>query len=191
MADDKHLIEQHTGETVELFKGKFLHAVRDTVRLPDGKLAAREYIRHPGAVMAVPLLEDGRVVLVRQYRHPLRRVMLEFPAGKLDAGEDSLVCARRELLEETGYTAAQWAYAGALHLAIAYSDEKIDVWFARGLAAGQARPDEGEFVEVVTATVPEVLDWCRQGLVTDSKTLAAALWLQNIASGSWKLDWRT
>lgn len=191
MADDKHLIEQDIGRSELVFKGKLLHAVCDTVLLPDGKTATREYIRHPGAVMAVPLLDDGRIVLVRQYRYPLRRVMIEFPAGKLDAGEGGLACAQRELLEETGYQAAEWALAGVLHAAIAYSDEEIGIWFARGLTLSQAQPDEGEFVEVVTATVPQFLEWCRDGTVTDSKTLTAGLWLQNVLAGSWKLDWRS
>jgi ADP-ribose pyrophosphatase len=188
--DDKHLVETQVSRE-ELFKGRLLHAVRDTVRLPDGKFALREYIIHPGAVLVVPLLPDGRVVLERQYRYPVRQVMIEVPAGKIDAGEDLLECAKRELLEETGYTASEWAYAGKLAHCIGYSDEHIHIYFARGLAAGAAQPDEGEFLDVITATPDELLAWCRDGKVTDSKTLVAALWLQNILSGAWKLDWRT
>ena len=131
---DKHLKEECTA-SVELFKGNFLHAKRDTVRLPDGHTATREYVVHPGAVVVIPLLEDGRLVLERQYRYPIGHVMTEFPAGKLDAGEDPLLCGQRELLEETGYTAREWARAGAMHLAVAYSTEIIHVYFA-------LRPDE-------------------------------------------------
>ena len=106
------------------------------MRLPDGKEATREYVIHPGAVMVIPMLDDGRLVLERQFRYPMGRVMIEFPAGKLDPGEDVLTCARRELLEETGYTATEWARAGVLHPVISYSTEFIEVWFARGLHPG-------------------------------------------------------
>lgn len=186
---DADLIEHTTGST-ELLKGHFLHAFRDTVRLPDGGTATREYVVHPGAVMIVPLLDDGRLVLERQYRYPVRQVMIEFPAGKLDPGEAVLACARRELFEETGYTAREWARAGVLHPVISYSTEFIEIWFARGLTAGERRLDEGEFLEVFTATPAELLAWCRDGQVTDAKTLTAALWLQNVQSGAWALDWQ-
>lgn len=191
-AGDAALREQAlSSETV--FQGDFLHAVRDHVRLPDGAQATREYFVHPGAVMVIPLLDDGqggfRVVLERQYRHPVGRVMLEFPAGKLDAGEATQTCAQRELQEETGYTAREWARAGVMHPVIAYSTEFIDIWFARGLQFGEQHLDSGEFLEVFTATPQELLQWCQHGQVTDAKTLAGALWLQNVLQGDWKLDW--
>ena len=193
MGDD-HLVERkQSGE--EILKGKFLHAFRDTVSLPDGATTFREYVVHPGAVMVIPLLvgPDGedRVVLERQFRYPVGQVMVEFPAGKLDAGETTFQCAQRELLEETGYSALQWARAGQLHPLIAYSTEFIDIWFARQLTAGNSRLDAGEFLEVFTATPAELLSWCASGQVTDGKTLAGALWLQNVLSGSWQLDWQT
>ncbi|MFL6692563.1 MAG: NUDIX domain-containing protein [Ramlibacter sp.] len=185
----KHLAE-NTVRREPILDGHFLHAVRDTVQLPDGSHAIREFILHPGAVMVIPLLDDGRIVLERQYRHPLGRVLVEFPAGKLDAGEERLACAKRELHEETGYTAREWAHAGVLHPVISYSTEFIDIWFARGLTAGQSNLDEGEFLEVFTATPQELLALCRDGGVTDAKTLTGALWLQNVLSGAWELDWR-
>lgn len=187
--DDSHLIEQKI-DSQEILKGNFLHAFRDTVRLPDGSSATREYVKHPGAVCMIPLLDDGRLVLERQYRWPMQRVMVEFPAGKLDPGEDPLACGKRELLEETGYTAREWAHAGQLHPVISYSTEFIDVWFARGLELQESRLDDEEFLEVITATPQELIEWCRDGIVTDSKTLYGCLWLQNILSGAWKLDWR-
>ena len=189
MSDDKHLIERKTG-SVELLKGNFLHAFRDTVALPDGKTATREYVVHPGAVMVVPLLDNGKLVMERQYRYPIQQVMIEFPAGKLNPGEDRLGCAKRELLEETGYTAREWAYAGQMHPVISYSTEFIDVWFARGLTLSERALDEGEYLEVITATPSELLEWCRDGRVTDSKTLFGTLWLQNVMSGAWVLDWK-
>ena len=187
--EDRHLRE-HTQSREELLKGHFLHVVRETVRLPDGGAATREFVLHPGAVAIVPLLDDGRIVLERQYRHPTGKVMIEIPAGKLDPGEEPLVCARRELLEETGYVAREWAFAFDLYPTVAYSDEAIGIWFARGLEHRGARLDEGEFLDVIAATPAELLDWCRDGLVQDSKTLAAALWIQNVLNGTWKLDWQ-
>jgi len=129
-------------------------------------------------------------VLERQYRYPVGQVMIEFPAGKLDAGEDPWVCAQRELLEETGYRAVEWARAGVLHPVIAYSTEVIDIWFARGLTLGNRQLDEEEFLDVFTATPDELMAWCRDGQVTDGKTLTGALWLQNVLSGVWPLQWQ-
>ena len=191
---NEHLIEQRIAQQ-ELFKGRFLHAFRDTVRLPDGGEATREYVVHPGAVVVVPLLEgtDGqtRIVLERQYRYPIGQVMVELPAGKLDAGEDPLVCGQRELLEETGYQAREWARAGHMHLAIAYSTEVIHIWFARGLRQGERRLDQGEFLDVFSATPDELMAWCRDGQVTDAKTLSCMVWVQNVLSAAWPLNWQT
>ncbi|MBL0419816.1 NUDIX hydrolase [Ramlibacter sp. AW1] len=186
---DPHLVE-HTLQQDELLRGRFLHVVRDTVRLPDGSQATREYVVHPGAVMVIPLLDDGRLVMERQWRHPIGQVMTEFPAGKLDPGEGELACARRELLEETGYTAREWARAGQLHPVISYATEFIAIWFARGLSRGPAKLDADEFLEVVTATPEELMAGCRDGRITDAKTLVGALWLQQVLSGSWVLDWQ-
>ena len=190
---DQHL-KEHLHERQELFKGNFLHALRDTVRLPDGKLATREYVIHPGAVVVVPLVqgEDGqtRVVLERQFRYPVGQVMVELPAGKLEVGEDPLLCGQRELLEETGYTASEWARAGQMHLAIAYSTEVIHVYFARGLTLGQQQLDAGEFLDVFTATPQELVQWCRNGTVTDAKTLSCMVWLQQWLEQPESLGWQ-
>lgn len=191
---EAHLVERQI-DSQELITGDFLRVRRDTVALPDGGQSTREYVVHPGAVMIVPLLTDAqgglRVVLERQYRYPVGQVIVEFPAGKRDGGEDLLLCAQRELREETGYQARDWAHAGVLHPLVAYSTEIIDIWFARGLVAGERALDPGEFLDVIIATPEELLGWCRDGQVTDGKTLAAALWLQNVQSGAWALDWRS
>ena len=186
---DANLREQLVS-SASVFNGNFLKVKRDVVRMPDGAHATREYILHPGAVMIVPLLDDGRLLMERQFRYPMGRVMLEFPAGKLDAGEALLRCAQRELLEETGYSAAEWAHAGVLHNAIAYSNEGIEIFFARGLVAGQQALDEGEFLELVTHSPAELDALCASGELTDAKTLIGLLWLSRWQSGHWALDWQ-
>lgn len=189
----RHLDETRLGSE-EILRGAFLHAFRDQIRLPDGTTTQREYIVHPGAVMIVPLLQgpDGSIELVleRQYRYPVQQAIIEFPAGKLDPGEDTLRCAQRELREETGYRAREWARAGVLHPVVSYSTEFIEIWFARGLMPGERRLDEGEFLDVFTASAEQLLGWCRDGQVTDAKTLIGALWLQNVRSGAWTLEWQ-
>lgn len=167
------------------YDGSFLKVSHDRVTLPNGAVATREYIHHPGAVVILPILDDGRVLLERQFRYPLGRVFIEFPAGKIDAGEDTLACAKRELQEETGYTASEWQFISTIHNAIAYSDEHLELFVARGLTAGPAKLDDGEFLETFSATVPELLEMVRTGQVTDVKTIIGAFWLEKLAAGSW------
>ena len=181
---DDHLVERLLDGT-QVFQGHFLDVRRDRVALPDGGTATREYIRHPGAVMIVPLLDDGRLLMERQYRYPVRRAFVELPAGKIDAGEALLECARRELREETGYEAREWIYLGGFHNAIGYCDEKIEVYLARGLTAGAARTDAGEVIETFTAPWREVLDWIRDGTLTDVKTIIGIHWLEKFLAGDW------
>jgi ADP-ribose pyrophosphatase len=184
---DSHLLETRLGGDIA-YDGSFLKVARDQVRLPDGANAQREYILHPGAVVILPLFDDGRVLLERQFRYPLGQVFIEFPAGKIDPGEQTLACAKRELQEETGYTATDWRFVSTIHNAIAYSDEHLDLFLARGLTAGPAKLDEGEFLELFTATVPEMLGMIRSGQITDVKTIIGAFWLEKILAGTWAAE---
>lgn len=187
---DAHLREE-TLESKVVYKGHFIELRRDVVRLPNGREAAREYVVHPGAVMIVAILPDGRLVLERQYRYPVRQTMIEFPAGKLDAGEGGLACAQRELLEETGYSAKRWAKAGILHPVIGYATEIIEIWFAQDLTLGERHLDDGEFLDVFPASLEELEDWMRDGHLTDVKTITGMMWLQKWRAGEWPLDWVT
>ncbi|MBC8119803.1 MAG: NUDIX hydrolase [Burkholderiaceae bacterium] len=182
---DDSLTEQTLDSRLE-FEGVFLRLYVDTVRAADGHVGTREYLRHPGAVMIVPLLPNGQVVLERQFRYPLKRTQVEFPAGKIDAGESPLACAKRELLEETGYRAAQWSYLGGLHNAIAYSDEKIEMFLAEDLTHEGATLDAGEAIEVFTSSWQQLMQWVREGTVTDVKTMLGVMWLEKILAGEWE-----
>ena len=182
---DDSLTEQ-TLESRVAFQGAFLRLYVDKVRSADGHIGTREYLRHPGAVMIVPLLSDGLVVLERQFRYPLKRTAIEFPAGKIDAGERPIQCAQRELLEETGYRAGKWSYLGGLHNAIAYSDEKIEMFLAEELVHEGASLDAGETLQVFTEPWQRLLQWVREGTVTDVKTMVGVMWLEKVLAGEWQ-----
>ncbi|QWD86416.1 NUDIX hydrolase [Polynucleobacter paludilacus] len=173
---DQHLREERiSGE--DIYGGIFLNMKRDRVSLPDGQEAVREYLTHPGAVAILAILDDGRILLERQYRYPIAKVCMEIPAGKLDPNEDPLVCAQRELEEETGYSASKWSYIRRIHPVISYSTEFIDIYLAEGLQAGKSRLDEEEFLDVFAAPLDEILAWVEQGVITDVKTTIAIYWL--------------
>ena len=185
---DEMLIE-HRISGAQVYRGNFLDVRHDVIALPDGGSATREYIVHPGAVMVVPLLDDGRLVMERQYRYPLGRVLLEFPAGKLDAGEPVQRCGQRELAEETGYRATEWARACVVHNACAYSTEGIEIWFARGLVPGQRQLDPGELIDLCLMDEAGLDALAARGELTDVKTLVGLQWLQKWRAGLWALDW--
>jgi ADP-ribose pyrophosphatase len=179
---DDHLREDRiSGE--DIYGGIFLHMKRDRVRLPDGQQAAREYLTHPGAVAIVAILDDGRVLLERQYRYPIAKACIEIPAGKLDIGEDHLLCAQRELEEETGYTAKRWSYIRRIHPVISYSTELIDIYLAEDLIPGPSKLDDEEFLDVFAAPLEQLLAWVEEGEITDVKTTISAYWLDRYRRG--------
>lgn len=172
--NDDHLRETMVSSEV-VFDGVLLCVRRDTVRLPDGSLAQREFVVHPGAALVVPVLPDGRLVAVRQFRYPVGQVFLEFPAGKIDPPESGLATARRELAEEAGYEATSFTPLGRIHSVVGYSNEAIDLYVAEGMTFVGARPDVGEFVETVTLSIDAMLEALGRGEITDAKTVAALL----------------
>lgn len=183
---DRHLREVRIdGE--EVFSGKLLHVRCDTVRLPDGRPATREYVTHPGAVVMIAELPGGKLLFERQFRYPLDRVFLELPAGKIHPGEETQLTARRELQEETGYVAEQWYRLGLIHPCIGYSDERIEIFFARGLTHVGHALDDGEFLEVHELSLGEALRAVQNGRLTDGKSVAALLWAERVLDGRWSL----
>jgi ADP-ribose pyrophosphatase len=176
---------EHTVDSRTVYRGRLLHVLEDAVRLPDGKDSAREYIRHPGAVMVVPLTEDGNVVLVRQFRYPLRRHFIEIPAGKMEPGEDPLDTARRELREECGVDAESWEHLATVHPCIGYSDERIELYLARCLTRVAAGPEEGEFLEILEVRLEEALQWVREGRITEVKSIIGLMWAEKRLAGAW------
>ena len=163
-------------DSQEIFDGVILHVFKDTVQLPNGKPATREVIRHVGAVGVIPITEDGNVIVERQFRYPLNRVITEIPAGKLDSfTEDRLSAAKRELEEETGYTATEWIDMGDYYPAAAYCDERITLYLARGLSLGQRHLDEDEFLNFESVPLSQLVEDVMAGRITDGKTQVAVL----------------
>ena len=179
---DDHLREERlSGE--DIYGGIFLKMKRDTVALPDGQEAIREYLTHPGAVAIVAILNDGRVLLERQYRYPIAKTCIEIPAGKLDPNEEHLICAQRELEEETGYRANKWSFIRRIHPVISYSTEFIDIYLAEDLVPGKSHLDEEEFMDVFAAPLEQLIAWVEVGEITDVKTTISAYWLDRYRRG--------
>lgn len=173
--DMSALLEEHIMGSRPAFEGGFLKVDHVDVTLPNGKPAAREVVRHPGAVAVIALDEQGRVLLVRQYRTALERITAEIPAGKLDLGEDPVLAARRELEEETGYTAGRLDYLTHIACAAGYSDEIIHLYMATDLERGLAHPDDDEFLTADWVDLSSLIDDVLDGRIEDSKTVIAAL----------------
>jgi ADP-ribose pyrophosphatase len=179
---DKHLREDLISSE-DIYGGIFLKMKRDKVSLPDGEEAIREYLTHPGAVAILAILDDGRVLLERQFRYPVDKACIEIPAGKLEIGEDHLLCAQRELEEETGYTAKKWSYIRRIHPVISYSTEFIDIYLAEGLVPGPSHLDDEEFLDVFAAPLEQLIAWVEEGEISDVKTTISVYWLDRYRRG--------
>ena len=159
-----------------IFDGRIMHVFNCRVSLPNGDESTREIIRHVGAVCVIPVTDDGKAIVERQFRYPINQVITEIPAGKLDSkSEDRLSAAKRELREETGYSADEWIDMGIYYPAAAYSDEKITMYLARGLHKGQQELDEDEFLNVTEVPMQKLIDDVMSGVITDGKTQVAVL----------------
>ncbi|EAX46606.1 NUDIX hydrolase [Thermosinus carboxydivorans Nor1] len=169
------LLEEQLLKSTRVFTGKVIGLRVDTVRLPDGREATREVVEHPGAVAIVPVLSDGRIVLVRQYRHATRQVMLEIPAGKLAKGEDPDVCAARELEEETGFISRSLCKVATVYTTPGFTDEIMHLYVAQQLEPSVQRPDEDEFIQLEYYTKDELRAALQQGAINDAKTMLGLL----------------
>lgn len=187
MQNDEHLIEQKISSQ-EVYAGRLLKVRSDVVRLPDGQQSIREHITHPGAVVMLAVLENGKLLFERQFRYPVGQVFLELPAGKIDQGEPALDTARRELREETGYRAKTWRHLGVMHPCIGYSNERIEIFLAHGLSFVGSLLDQGEFLEVVELSLSDAILAVRDGEITDAKTITALFWAEKVLSGAWSTE---
>jgi len=177
--DTQNRLVEKTVSSQIIYDGKIIKVTLEEVELPDGKIATREVVKHPGAVAVLALTDDGKMIAVRQFRKPLERTIVELPAGKLEPGEDPLACAARELEEETGYQASQYTHLSSFYTSPGFADELLHVYVATGLKPGPARPDEDEYVEVLELTLDEAHDLHQRGEIRDAKTVLALFAWEN------------
>lgn len=168
-------LTEQTISSKTVYQGRIIRVLEDQARLPDGKTAGREVVLHPGGVAILALDGDGQVALVRQYRYPLQRLLLELPAGKLDEGEDHRPAALRELSEETGLEAGELTYLGYIYVSPGFCDEALHMYLARDLTRSEQHPDEDEFLDVVTLPFDALVEQVMSGEITDAKTVATVL----------------
>jgi len=173
-------------ESRTAYEGKLLTLKEDQVKLPDGNSATREYVLHQGAAMVIPLFDDFSILLERQFRFPVRAHFLELPAGKIDLGEVPLATARRELLEETGYTAGRWRHLATLFPCVGYSNEKVELFLAQQLSHDGHPGEDGEFLECLRLGLDEALTMVTVGEISEAKTILGLLWADKLRKGEWK-----
>lgn len=180
----KKLIEKKLKSDL-VYTGSFLKVLRDEVELPNGKKSTREYIPHPGAAMIVPVTADGKLVMIRQFRYAVQSICIEFPAGKIDQGEDALETAKRELKEETGLIAQNYKFLTTVHPVIGYSNERIELYLATGLTQDKAQLDDEEFLDVFEITYNDAMEMMKKGEISDVKTMIGLFWYQQILKAGW------
>jgi len=180
----KKLIEKKLSSRV-VYEGSFLKVMSDEVELPNGKKSVREYIPHPGASLIIPVTDKGQLVMIRQYRYPLQAEFIEFPAGQVDVGEDSRTAAERELAEEIGMSAKEFRHLTTIHPVIGYSNEKIEIYLAKGLFAANQHLDEDEFLNIFETSFEDALELMKQGKITDVKTMIGLFWYQQVLRDEW------
>ena len=183
--DDADLVETLIS-SAPVLNGGMMKVKRDQVRLPSGNQGQREYVVHPGAVLIVPILENGNLLLERQFRYPLNRVFTELPAGKIDPGENILKTGQRELQEETGYSAQEWIYLGLQHPCIGYATEVIHMFLAKGLIEGEPLNDADEALQLFEASLEDCLQMVADQEITDAKTIIALMWTEKYLQGKWQ-----
>lgn len=164
-------LKESTVGSRRIYDGRTINLRVDTVTLPDGKAATREIVEHPGAVSIVPVLEDGTVILVNQFRAPINRITLEIPAGKLEPGEPPEACAARELAEEIGFTAGSLVHKATFYTTPGFSDEIMYLYIATQLQPTEAHPDEDEFLALKRIKLEVLLEIADRGEIDDAKTL--------------------
>ena len=170
----------------QVFSGRLLDVRRDEITLPDGAVSTREYIRHPGAVVIVPVLPSGEILLIRQFRYPMGCAEIEIPAGKIDPGEEPEETLHRELEEETGYRAGRTTLLQEIHPCIGYSDERMWLYLAEDLEDGVSGGDEDEFIELIPTPLEEALEMIRLGQITDVKAIIGLFWADKFRKGEWQ-----
>ena len=167
-------------KSTKVFSGKLLHVYSDRVEVANGYRSIREYIKHPGAAVVIPYTGNGKIFMIRQFRYPIGRTMIELPAGKIDPGEDSETTIKREIGEETGYEARTMIKLRPIHTCIGYSNELIDLFWASDLFPSNHQPDPDEKIELMEMTISAAMELIYTGQITDSKTLIGLFWAEKI-----------
>ena len=175
-------LKESTISSKKVYEGSFLDVRKDIVNLPDGNTSTREWINHPGAACIIPVLSDGRLALIKQYRYPVKSIMIELPAGKLEPGEDPEECAVRELEEEIGYSAGKLTFVSKIHPAIGFANEEMWIFLAENLIKSQKNTDRDEFVELIPTSIKDSVKMVWNGTITDVKTIIGILWAERLLS---------
>jgi len=173
-------MKEKTNSSEIVFQGKLLDVRRDKVILPNGEDAIREWINHPGAVCCIPILPNGKIGLIRQYRYSVKKVMIELPAGKLDMEETPDECAFRELEEEIGYKAKKLTFLTNIHPAIGFANEKMWLYIAEDLKKTKQKLDLDEFLEIIPTNIGDALEMVWNGAITDVKTIIGLIWADKV-----------